>query len=143
MKVQDVMSREVRCASPNDSLTQAAQTMRNMDVGCLPVCGENEKLIGMVTDRDITIRAVADMCDPEATRVIEVMTPDISYCFESDDINSAAKMMEDKQIRRVVVLNDDHRLVGILSLGDLAVRVGENELSGQTLEQISEPVGAM
>ena len=139
MLVKEVMTKGVECARPRDSVADAAGKMKKLDVGALPVCGDNDKLAGMITDRDITVRATADECDPADTCVSDVMTPDIVYCFEDQDVTEAARIMEDKQIRRLVVLNRDKRLVGIVSLGDLAVRTGDDQLSGEALEQISEP----
>lgn len=110
-----------------------------MDVGSLPVCGDEDKLVGMITDRDITIRATAGACDAKATLVQDVMTPGIVYCFEDQDVEDATKLMEDNQIRRLAVLNREKRLVGIVSLGDLAVKVGNDHLSGEALERVSEP----
>jgi CBS domain-containing protein len=112
--------------------------MHDLDVGPLPVCGENDRLAGMITDRDITIRATAQGRDPKTTRVREVMTEDIVYGFEDQDIDDAARVMEQKQIRRLVVLNHDKRLVGIVSLGDLAVESGARPTAGEVLREVSE-----
>ena len=139
MQVKFAMSEDVQCVRPTDTIAHAAQMMRDINVGALPVCGDNEKLVGMITDRDITIRAVADCCDADDTHVQEVMSRGITYCFDDDDIRDAVQIMEDKQIRRLAVLSRDKRLVGILSLGDLAVRNGDDWLSGEALERISEP----
>jgi len=113
--------------------------MRDLDVGLLPVCGDNNRLAGMITDRDVTVRAVAEGLDPKATHVEQVMTPDVMYCFEDQDVTEAAGLMKKEQIRRLVVLNRDKRLVGVVSLGDLATKTGDDDLSGETLEEISEP----
>jgi len=102
------------------------------------VC-ENDRLVGMVTDRDITVRAVAEGCDPRTATVKEVMTPDVFYCFEDQDVQQAANLMKQNQVRRLVVLNRDKRLVGIVSLGDLAVETGDEHLTGRTLEEVSLP----
>jgi CBS domain-containing protein len=104
----------------------------------LPVC-DRDRLVGMLTDRDIAVRAVAEGYDPWTDHVKDAMTPDIVYCFEDQDVKEAAQLMKEKQIRRLVVLNRDKRLVGIVSLGDLAVDTGDEKLAGETLEQISEP----
>jgi CBS domain-containing protein len=140
MKVKDVMTKGAECVRPANSLVEAAQKMKNLDVGPLPVCGDNDRLVGMITDRDITVRAVAEACDPRTTTVKDVMTPDVVYCFEDQDVEEAARLMKEHQIRRLVVLNRDKRLVGIVSLGDLAVETGDEKLAGETLEQVSEPV---
>jgi CBS domain-containing protein len=141
MQVKEVMSRGVECVSPDATLQEAARKMKDLDVGPLPIC-DNDRLAGMVTDRDITVRAVAEGKDPRNTRVRDVMTPGINYCFEDDDVAHAAQQMKDKQIRRLVVLNRDKRLVGIVSLGDLAVEAGDGHLAGDTLERVSQPAGA-
>ena len=139
MKLKDVMTEGVECLRPTDSIAQAAERMRELDVGSLPVCGDEDKLVGMVTDRDITIRATASASDANVTPVRDVMTPKIVYCFEDESVEDAARKMEDHQIRRLVVLNRDKRLVGIVSLGDLAVKGGDEHLSGEALERVSEP----
>jgi CBS domain-containing protein len=131
------MTSDVTCVRPDANLRDAAQKMRDLDVGSLPVC-DNDRLVGMITDRDIAIRAVADGCEPEETRVHQVMSEGVSYCFEDDDLEDAERIMKDKQIRRLVVLNHDKRLTGILALGDIAV-CGDEESVGETLEEISEP----
>jgi CBS domain-containing protein len=139
MRVSEVMTRGVECIRPTQTIAQAAERMRELNVGSLPVCGDNDRLVGMITDRDITVRATAGACDPHATYVSDVMTPTVIYCFEDQDVREAARLMEENQIRRLVVLTDDKRLVGIVSLGDLAVKTGDDELSGEALEQVSEP----
>jgi len=139
MQVKDVMTKGVQCVRPDDSIAVAAEQMKKLDVGALPVCGDNDRLAGMVTDRDITVRATAGCCDPGATWVRDVMTPHVSYVFEDQDVSEAVTMMKQKQIRRLVVLDGARRLAGIVSLGDLAVRTGDEELSGEALEEVSEP----
>jgi CBS domain-containing protein len=139
MQVKDVMTSDVECISPETTLREAAQRMKELDVGPLPICGEKDRLVGMITDRDITVRAVAAGLDPSTAQVRDIMTPNIIYCYEDQDISDAAHMMEQNQIRRLVVLNRDKRLVGILSLGDLAVDSGDEQLAGHTLEAVSEP----
>src|SRR5438046_4099256 len=127
MKIQKLMTPKVEVIHPDTPLQQAAATMKRLDVGMLPVC-DGERLVGMLTDRDITVRATAEGRDPNSTRVREVMSPDVVYCFEDQDVQDAARVMEDRQIRRLVVLNRDKRLVGIVSLGDLAVHTEDEEL---------------
>ncbi|HEY8503403.1 MAG TPA: CBS domain-containing protein [Gemmataceae bacterium] len=138
MQVSDVMTRGVECIPPDATLQEAAALMKELDVGPLPVC-DNDRLAGMLTDRDIVLRAVAEGRDPRQTRVRDAMTRDIVYCFEDQDVREAVRLMEERQIRRLAVLDRGKRLVGIVSLGDLAVRAGDDALSGQALEQISEP----
>ena len=112
--------------------------MKQLDVGSLPVC-ENERMVGMLTDRDITVRCVSEGFDPRTDLVREVMTPQVVYCFEDQNVTEAAKLMKEKQIHRLAVLNRQKRLTGIVALGDLAVEAGNEQLPGGTLEGISEP----
>ena len=137
MKVKEVMTRGVECVGPDATLQEAARKMKDMDVGPLPVC-DNDRLVGMVTDRDITVRATAEGEAPTDVRVRDVMTPEVIYCFEDALVGDAALLMQQKQVRRLVVLNRDKRLVGIVSLGDLAVETGDEQLAGGTLEGVSE-----
>lgn len=139
MRVREVMTEGVECVRPRDSIAHAAERMRQLNVGSMPVCGEDNQLTGIITDRDITIRATADGCDPRNTCVCDVMTHDIVYGFDDEDVVDAAQLMEQQQIRRLPIMDRDKRLVGILSLGDLAVRGANEELSGEALEAISQP----
>lgn len=139
MQVCDVMTRDVQCIRPSASVMDAARYMKKIDVGVLPVCGDQERLVGMLTDRDIVLRAVADRRDMEETKVQDIMTPDVAFCTEDQSVEHAARLMREKQIRRLVVLNHDRRLVGIVSLGDLAVDAEDEELVGSALEGISKP----
>ena len=142
MLVKDIMTPNVKCTQPKASLQQAARMMKDLDIGSLPVCGDNDRLVGMVTDRDITVRAVAEGQDPSTTLVRDVMTDKILYCYDDQDVSEAAQSMEDNQVRRLVVLNRDKRLAGIVSLGDVAVDTHDEQLAGHALEAISEPAGA-
>lgn len=139
MKIQDVMTPGVECTSPTATLQEAARRMEALNVGSLPVC-ENDRLIGMLTDRDIAVRSVARGSDPTTTSVRDTMTPDVISCFDDVDISEAAQLMKENQVRRLPVLDRSKRLVGIVSLGDLAVETGGNQLTAETLERISEPV---
>jgi len=121
MQVSEIMSRDVKIAAPSDTLEQAAKLMATIDVGLLPV-GENDRLVGMLTDRDITVRAVAKGRSPSECKVSDVMTSDVKYVFEDEDTEDVARNMADLQVRRLPVLNRDKRLVGIVSIGDLATR---------------------
>jgi CBS domain-containing protein len=138
MQLRDIMTRDPVVISPDTTLKEAAGKMQEIDSGVMPI-GENDRLVGMLTDRDITVRATAAGKDPNATRVREVMTQDVVYCFEDDDVREAAKKMEEHQIRRLIVLNRDKRLVGIVSLGDLVVDTGDERLAGEVTEKVSEP----
>lgn len=137
MQVKEIMTREVELIAPTASLTEAAQKMSQLEIGPLPVC-DGERLVGMLTDRDITVRATAQGRDPQTTAVRDVMTQEVVYCFEDQEVELAAQMMEMRQIRRVPVLDHHKRLVGIVSLGDLAVSSTE-QLAGATLHEVSEP----
>jgi CBS domain-containing protein len=138
VKVSEVMTREVEVIHPTATLAEAAEKMKQLNVGPLPVC-DGARVLGMVTDRDITVRATAEGLDPSKTNVQSVMTPDVTYVYDDQDIEDAASTMAEKQIRRLVVLNRDKRLVGIVAMADLAVDAKKDKLSGQTLERISEP----
>jgi len=138
MKIKDIFTANPQCIGPETTLTIAAKRMKALDVGMLPVC-EGDRLVGSITDRDITIRAVALGSNPNTTAVREAMTQDVIYCFDDDDIEGAAELMEEKQIRRLPVLTRSKRLVGIISLGDLAVRTQRERLVGEVLERVSEP----
>ncbi len=136
MQVQKIMSADVHIANPNMTIRDVAREMRAEKIGALPV-GENDRLIGMVTDRDIVTRAVAEERSPGNTTVREVMSDGICYVFEDDDVQKAAKIMAEHQVRRLPVLNRQKRLVGVVALADLG-RCGENAAQG-ALEGISEP----
>ncbi|MGI8981266.1 MAG: CBS domain-containing protein [Pirellulaceae bacterium] len=138
MLVQEIMTPNAECTRPNATLHEAAERMQQLNVGSLPVC-DSDRLVGMITDRDITIRSVAKGHDPDADHVADVMSPGITYCFDDQDVEEAARLMNEKQIRRLPVLNRSKRLVGIVSLGDLAVQTGNDELVGDTVEGVSEP----
>jgi CBS domain-containing protein len=136
MNVREVMSRDVKIASPEDTLQHAAELMVDIDAGVLPV-GENDRLVGMLTDRDITIRAVAKGKAPDRTKVRDVMSPEIKYIYEDESLEDAAENMGKLQIRRLPVLNREKRLVGIVSLGDLALK--KKAKAGDALKGISQP----
>lgn len=138
MKLKDVMTPNVEVIGPDASIEEAATKMRTLNVGLLPVCDGN-RLQGVVTDRDLALRAIAAGRDPKATKVRDVMTPDVVYCYEDQDVQEAARVMTEKQIRRLVVLDQNKRLVGIVSLGDLAVDAGDESLIARTVGGISEP----
>lgn len=136
MHVHDVMTAPVRTIHPDAPLQEAAERMRSLDVGPLPVC-ENNRVIGMITDRDITVRATAEGMPPKLGHVRDVMTKEVICCFEDQDVEEAAQLMKEKQLRRLVVVNRKGRLVGIVSLGDLAVETHDEHLVGETLEKVS------
>jgi CBS domain-containing protein len=138
MQLKDVMTRGVTVVPPEATVQEAARKMQELEVGPLPVC-DGERLVGLLTDRDITVRAVAAGRDPATTAVREVMTPEVVYCFEDQDVREAVKLMEEKQIRRLPVLNRNKWLVGIVALGDLAVEAGASQQAGEALKGVSEP----
>ena len=136
MKIREIMTSDPELIDPQASIREAAKRMKSEDIGALPV-GENDRLIGMVTDRDIAIRGVAEGRAPESTTVRDVMSEKIFYCFEDDDIDDAAQCMAENQVRRLPILNRDKRLTGIVSLADIA-QTGE-ECEKTALEGVSEP----
>jgi CBS domain-containing protein len=140
MKLSEIMTRDVVVMQPDDSLQSAAKKMRDRNIGFLPVC-DGEELIGVISDRDITIRALADGMDVNIMLGRDLMTVPAIYCFDDQDVSEAAKIMEENQIRRLVVLSrEDKRLVGVVSLGDVA-RNESADRSGQVLQKVSEPDG--
>jgi len=139
MQLKDIMTPNPECIRPDAMLQEAARRMRDLDVGPLPVCGDEGRLVGMITDRDITVRAVAEGKDPKTTPVREAMTEDVVFGYEDQDVADAARVMEQQQIRRLVVLSRDKRLVGIVSLGDLATETGDRATAGEVLQEVSEP----
>jgi len=139
MKIRDVMTPDVSIASPDDSLQHTAARMADLDVGVLPV-GENDRLVGMITDRDLAVRGVACACDPETTTVRDIMSAEVKYCYDDESVEHIAQNMADQQIRRLPVVNHDKRLVGIVSLADLAVQL-KSKAPGYALRGISQPGG--
>jgi CBS domain-containing protein len=139
MQIRNAMSSDVRIASPNQSIRDAAVLMAKIDAGSVPV-GDNDRLVGIITDRDIAVRAIALGKGPD-TPVKDVMSKDIKYCFEDDEIDLVAQNMADIKVRRLPVLNRQKRLVGIVSLGDLALSDDPSH-AGEALCSISQPGGA-
>jgi CBS domain-containing protein len=138
MKVRDVMSPEVQLCTPDDTLKDAAEAMAALAVGLLPVT-DNECLVGMISDRDIAVRGVALGRGPDSW-VGDVMTAEVKYCYDDQDLDEVTANMGDIQVRRLPVLNRDKRLVGIITLGDIAqVQTGNG--TGEALGQISRPGG--
>ena len=137
MQVSQIMSPSVRTVGPDQTIRDAAAVMRTEDIGALPV-RENDRLIGIITDRDIALRAVADDKQPSSTPVREIMTAEVKYCFDDEDADAIANNMAEQQIRRLPVVSREKRLVGILSLGDMANR-GAPRPAGLALQGISQP----
>ena len=138
MKIKDVMTKSVETVRPDQTLQEAASRMKSLDVGPMPVC-ENDRLVGMLTDRDIVVRAAAEGRDVRTTKVRDAMTSDVVVCSEDDDVKDAAKKMKDRQIRRLVVVDGQKRVAGIVSLGDIAVDTSDEKMSGRVLEEVSKP----
>jgi CBS domain-containing protein len=141
MQIREIMTEAPEIVRSDATAMEAAEKMRELNVGALPVC-DGERLHGVLTDRDIAVRLVAEGLDASSTRVSEIMTPEVAYCFDDQTVEEAATLMEAEQIRRLPILNRDKRLVGMLSLGDLAVRTHASEdrdLVDETLKNISEP----
>lgn len=136
-QVFEAMTRGVRTIGPSDTLIEAAKAMTDLDVGALPVC-DGERLLGMVTDRDIVIRGVAQGCANDQACVSDVMTEEVLWCYEDQDVEAVLDKMRGQQVRRVPVVDHDKRLVGMLSLGDVAVKAQDADMN-DTLEGISEP----
>ena len=139
MKISELMTSNVQTVQPEQPIREAARFMLDADAGAMPVC-DGERLVGMVTDRDIAVRGVAEGLGPD-TPVSEVMTGEALFCWEDDDVDAVAAKMSDAQVRRFpVVSRDDNRLVGIVSLGDLS-RGDHDEAAKTALEGITEPGG--
>lgn len=140
MQVRECMTTDVKIINPETTLRDAARLMGEQDTGFLPV-GENDRLVGSLTDRDIAIRAVSQGKDPNSTTVREAMSKHIVYCFDDQDTSEAASLMGENQIRRLAVLSHDKRLVGVVSLGDIAGRAHDEGAAEQALEGVSRPTG--
>ncbi len=136
MRVRDVMTRDVQVARPEDPIQQVARLMADLDVGVIPVC-DGRRIQGMVTDRDITIRGVAQGLDLKSP-IGQIMTSDVEFVLEDDDLDEVHDKMSAAQVRRLPVVSESRELVGIVSLGDVA-RVDKSREAGETLEEISEP----
>src|SRR5215813_8892368 len=138
MRLGEMMIMDVEVIGSNASLKEEAAKMKDLDVGLIPVC-EADELKGTLTDRDITVRATAEGRNPSKTKVSDIMSKEIAYCFEDQEIEEAMSLMEARQIRRLPILNREKRLVGIVSLGDLSVHAWQNILLGETLKDLSRP----
>jgi CBS domain-containing protein len=138
MKIGDVMTRNVQVIGPDESLIEAARLMKEQDTGFLPVCDGN-KILGSITDRDIVIRAVAAGMNGSSTIVRQAMSHGIAWVRADDDVKQAAEKMANEQIRRLIVVDENKKLVGVVSLGDLATDTRRDGLKADTLEEISKP----
>jgi len=137
MQVKNEMTTKVEVANPGTSVKEVARKMRDLNIGVLPVC-EKDRLIGIVTDRDITVRLTADAKNPATTKVKEIMSRKVESCFEDEEVEKIAEKMESRKVRRLPVINHDEKLVGMLSLADLALR-GSRETACEVLEKVSAP----
>ncbi|HLV30572.1 MAG TPA: CBS domain-containing protein [Chitinispirillaceae bacterium] len=135
MKVSDIMTHNVDYASPSDSVQTVSERMRDENIGVVPVF-ENDQPVGLITDRDITIRAVAEGKDPVQTKVSEIMTHEVIFCMENMDVEDAVRIMEYKKIRRLLVKNEFNEFTGILSIGDVAMSM-TIELTGEVLQEVT------
>lgn len=138
MKISEIMTSDFEMIDSTKSLTDAAREMKSLNVGALPV-RDGTTLIGIVTDRDIVIRGLAQGQNPDTTQVKDIVSPEVVYCFDDDSVEDAVRLMEDHQVRRLIVCDHDRTPVGIVSLGDLAVKTEDEGLYGEALERISEP----
>jgi CBS domain-containing protein len=138
-QVSQAMTRGVRTLAPDDTLTKAAQLMEEIDTGVVPVC-DGQQLVGLVTDRDIVVRAIAHGRSADDTTLREVMSTDLSWCYEDQAVEEVLDQMRDAQIRRMPVLDRNKQLVGILSLGDVAAKAHDIVATGAALEEISETI---
>lgn len=138
MNVRECMTANPRVCAPEDTIRDVARAMKEIDAGFLPV-GENDRLVGMVTDRDLAVRAIAEGMGPD-TPVGEVMTREVRYCFEDDDLDEVTGQMSDLQVRRLPVLNSEKRLVGVISLGDISHADDDGGArTAAALSQVTEP----
>ncbi len=136
MKIHDVMTRVTQTILPDATAEQAARKMRDANIGLLPVVEEG-KVLGLVTDRDLTIRVMAEGRNPHLTTVHEVMTPEALWCYEDESVGEAARLMEKNHIRRLIVMNRQHHLAGVVTITDLAVKVANEKLSGHVLHIVA------
>ena len=134
-RVGEIMTRSVAVVQQDDTLQHAAQTMKSLNIGSLPVC-DGDAMVGVVTDRDIAVRGVAAGMLPQESRVSDVMTAEVRWCSESDSVQQAMELMGEAQVRRLAVLDENRRIVGVVSLGDLATR--QSAHTDATLREISE-----
>ena len=135
MKVREIMTTNVECVSPDAGLLELANKMKTLDVGFIPIC-ESDRLVGTVTDRDIVIRGLAGGKNINTCKARDIMTKDVFWCFEDEDVKEVAGKMREKEVRRMLILNPEKRLVGVVSIGDIS-KVEEKE-SGKTLKDITE-----
>lgn len=141
MRVHEVMTAGIRIAEPNEALAHAARKMRSQNIGALPVI-EDRKLIGMLTDRDIAIRAVGANLDPASVQVRDIMSEDCYWCSENETLEDAVRIMEQNKVRRLPVMNNKHEIVGMLSLEDVALHAPAS-LTGEVLKAVANRAGEL
>ncbi len=141
MEIRKVMTQHVEVISADATLARAAAVMARLDVGFLPVL-DGEQLVGVITDRDIVVRGLADGMDPKNATVGDVMTQGMATLSATADVEEAIRLMEEKQIRRLVLQDDDEKYIGVVTIGDLALRTDDHELSGEALGRMCEPAGS-
>lgn len=138
MKLSEIMTRNVEALAPDANLVEAARCMKDLDIGGVPVCA-GDRIQGFVTDRDIVVRAISEGKDPASCKISDVMSPNVQWCFEDDDVEAAGKKMEENQVRRLLVLDRNKKMVGIVSLADIARARHGGAFTGEVLERVSEP----
>jgi CBS domain-containing protein len=138
MTLKEIMTTDVQVVAPDCKLIEAAQKMRDLDVGAVPVC-DGERLIGVITDRDIVVRGIAEGLSAQDADVRSLTSGPVVYAFEDDSVENASKLMQERRIRRLPVINREKRLVGIVALADLALKGQDAAKSGETIQKVSEP----
>ena len=137
-KLREIMTRNVEIIAPKTTVQEAAKKMKDLNVGAIPVC-DGDKLAGMITDRDLVVRVLAEGRNPKTVPVSDAISTDVVFCFEDDDVERASQLMAQHQIRRLPIMSSRKRLVGMVTLGDLAVHGKNPEVSGGVLQQVSTP----
>ncbi|NKE70786.1 CBS domain-containing protein [Candidatus Manganitrophus noduliformans] len=139
MKCKDIMTQNPSYCSPEEMSVKAARIMRDEDVGIVPVCEEDKKLVGVVTDRDLCLTVVAEERHPREVKVLECMSEDLVTCKPEDDVQKAADLMKEYQVRRIPVVDDQGRILGMIAQADIALKVGKPEEVTETVQEISKP----
>ena len=137
-KLSDIMTRDVQVVPPTCTVQEAAEQMRKLEVGALPVC-DGRKLLGMITDRDIAIRSSAKGQDPKVTKISDVMSSEVAWCFEDASVQDVVRTMQSKEIRRIPIVDREKKLVGIVALADVANSRASDQTKSDGLEGVSEP----
>ncbi len=139
MKCSEIMTKDPVCCMPTDTVNKAAQLMKDEDVGPIPVVADQQtkKLIGIITDRDLALKVVAEALDAKSTTVEEVMTTGVTACHADDDLRKALAAMQDQQVRRIPIVDDDNRIIGIIAQADVATRLNQPEKTAEVVGDIS------